>query len=566
MKRIFFPASALVLVLVACGAAHASAPRLAHVAARQHTIAPHTKTAAIRKAAQLLDEYVPPHGAVRLQRAPTGYHQPSDPGAGIFGKRVDRHRYWRVQASVQSIESSLQDRRLPGWGSGGTVSTGGTHGLLNTDATFAVPGFGGRSTGRLLSVYAVNAARGGGSLLRVDVVVVWKLPRSAREDLPAGVSEIDIHGPRAEAQITDTMQLRTIARWFDRLPLEEPRFIDPVGCPMLLDRSSFTFAFRGVHGGVLARARVPEISGICSAALYSIRGHGETPLLGGDIVYRVQQLIGASWIGPPDTLGLASERKGEATHGAAVLLHDFKPPPGSRRIRAPKGYGGVLRNSGPSGYGETVDLTRFYETDSALRPVVTDVKAHGPRGFTLNQSGVSPRPPWNQTLSFSSPAGHARPSNRWLNVTVDQLPKRTIVRVDAEALWIYPRSRTQMLPAGVRTIDVRAPKVSLQVTNPDEVGRIVRWFDELEVQQPGAGIPLCPLVAGPSVRMVFRSVGGVPLARAFLPATPASICSEDEFWIRGKLQTPLVDRTFGRSAFIYRVERLLGVRLGKGKQ
>src|SRR5581483_7597971 len=102
MKRLLLPTSALVLVLTACGAGHVSAPRVTHVAGRQHTLAPHTKSAAAKEAQALLAAFRPPHGAVPLQRLPAGYHWPlKDPGQGIYGKRVDRHRLWRVHDSVR---------------------------------------------------------------------------------------------------------------------------------------------------------------------------------------------------------------------------------------------------------------------------------------------------------------------------------------------------------------------------------------------------------------------------------------------------------------------------------
>ena len=77
---------------------------------------PDTKAAAGSMAEQLLDAFVPPRRARILRHGATRYHWPfHDPGAGLVGKRVDRHRIWVVHRSVASFEQSIEMNGRRGW-------------------------------------------------------------------------------------------------------------------------------------------------------------------------------------------------------------------------------------------------------------------------------------------------------------------------------------------------------------------------------------------------------------------------------------------------------------------
>jgi hypothetical protein len=510
------------------------------------------KARAAREAQRLLDAYVPPPGAVRLHVAPKG-NQLSQRGSwSLVGKRVERRRFWRVHAPVKAIEASLQDARLRGWGPPPAItSTAAKHGLASTNATFTALGFGGRATERLLSVTAVKA-RGGWSLLRVDVVVVWHLSAAERENLPAGVREIDIHGSRARAEVTDRGQVRTIVGWFDHLELYEPQFV--AYCPVMFDRGSFTFVFRGRHGSV-AKASVPESSGICSGASYSIRGRDQTPLIAGDFDYRVQQLLGANWIGPPDTLGRADRRRAEAAQKAAVLMRAFQPPPGAVRIHTPTGYGGALRNV-PTPLGEFAHDTRFWHVDAKPSDVVSSLQAHDvPDGFTAHCGS-------NEHAGSSQCELYA--GRRFLEYAVQRKSDGTsILRVDSEVVWVYPRSPREAVPKGVRGIDVTiqaGARVTRRVTDPAKVGRIVHWFDRLPIYPPGIGSPMCGVTTFSRVTLVFRSAAGARVADAQAPLGRSSMCDPIAFGIHGNPQTELVDNVHGKS-FASRLQHLLGLTL-----
>lgn len=155
--------------------------------------------------------------------------------------------------------------------------------------TYAKVGFGGRATGRVLTVVAVKSHRAGWSVLRADLVLVWRLSAAEREDLPAGVRDIEIRGTGGGVSVRDRDQVRTIVRWFDQSQISEAPF-SVFSCGVK-EQPSLTFIFRARHGTV-AKASVPEHSAACSATTYSIRGRPQAPLLAGEVDHRVQKLLG----------------------------------------------------------------------------------------------------------------------------------------------------------------------------------------------------------------------------------------------------------------------------------
>jgi hypothetical protein len=155
-----------------------------------------------------------------------------------------------------------------------------------------------------------------------------------------------------------------------------------------------------------------------------------------------------------------------------------------------------------------------------------------------------------------------------LSGAVVPLHHRTVLRVDAKAVWIYPRSTLEKVPATVRKITVDAPKmpwapkIHLTVTGREKVARIVRWFNALPVSPPGPS-PVCGIAAGADITLSFRAADGRSLARAKLPPIPAWICDSIAFTLGGKSQAPLADRdvTNKNASFVGRLQRLLGVHL-----
>jgi hypothetical protein len=262
----------------------------------------------------------------------------------------------------------------------------------------------------------------------------------------------------------------------------------------------------------------------------------------------------------PSVKEIAAAHERAAAHAAQQLLARAALPPGATPLRSrPSGWGGALLNSGPAPLAKVVDRVGFWQTSAGFTSVVALERAHAPAGFRLEDvSGPSPRPPRSQVVSFSAPLASHRPSSKLLTFTVVRLPRRTVIRVDAKAVWMYPRSPREVLPLGVRAVDVESPNTSLHVTDQPEVQKIVRWFDALPITPPGVAT-LCPLVAGPVVNLSFRSAGGALLATAAVPAG-AWVCDTIAFSIGGHRQTPLIDQLHGPT-FVDRLQALLGVQL-----
>ncbi len=252
-----------------------------------------------------------------------------------------------------------------------------------------------------------------------------------------------------------------------------------------------------------------------------------------------------------DVHALAKARKRAAQRKAKKLLREFALPAGAGPLRPRSVPDGLLAHSGLStpGSGKLAARHGFWQVPRPLSSVVAWVKRHPPSGLKLRSRARLPGTHPGAVLQFSF-------HKRRVAVTLVRLPGRTAVRVDAGAVWTYPRSSQEALPAGVTTIDIRSERATTHVTDSQKVAQIVDWFDALPVVQPGAHV-ICPLVAvALPVTFDFRSSGGALLARATAPAIgPSTQCAPVQFSIGGEKQTPLIGGTF-----VLRVENLLGVR------
>lgn len=258
----------------------------------------------------------------------------------------------------------------------------------------------------------------------------------------------------------------------------------------------------------------------------------------------------------PSVRAIAAQRRQAALREATRLLREFVPPPGARSVRKLPNYGGVLRRSGPGPLGEEVAVHRFWSVRKPLRAVIAFLRAHPLHGFEPSGSTWGSRKPHYLTLSSRRPE---REPALYLDVTSLGLPGHTLIRVDVQVEWTYPRSPSERVPAATREIDVRAPRVSIDVKSREKVARIVRWFDALPISPPGVAVP-CPLAVAPDVTLSFRDAHGDRLAQATLPPSFAWICNSIAFSIGDSRQSPLIDRPHDPS-FVRRLQQLLGVRL-----
>lgn len=255
----------------------------------------------------------------------------------------------------------------------------------------------------------------------------------------------------------------------------------------------------------------------------------------------------------PSLRAIAAARKRVASQKAQKLVYRVVLPRGARRIAQPPVM--ARGDTGVSVIHETAYRHAFWRVRASVETVYAFVKAHPLRTFTYYGGGGLYR-----SLDFDNRGAGVK--QRLLSVSLARVGDGTDIRVDAGVGWIYPRSPSEVVPAGVREIDIRDEHVARHVTDPVKVALILRWFGALNRAQPGA-IVSCLLILNSRATFVFRAARGARLATAGVPSEPADGCNSISFSIRGRRQTPLIDSTFDRYAFIHRVERLLGLRLPK---
>jgi hypothetical protein len=258
------------------------------------------RRAAVRDAKRLLAVAQLPPGAVPLFVEPPGddgllVNPPPEP----TGQIVDRHGWWRVSATFDSVIAFLGAHPPPGSESAGGSAIGG-HGVpSNQMMLYWFRAISGVVSMRVLTFHAV-ALRGGGTGVRIDAQETWILPRPVSEKVPSGVGEISVtsarpgSAPILSRTVSRPGKVRRIISLIDHLQIVQPWVYS---CPALLaGQPVVTFDFRAATGGrVLAQASVTDYrfeSGPCNAVSFSIAGHRMKPLIGGDFLSQVQRLLG----------------------------------------------------------------------------------------------------------------------------------------------------------------------------------------------------------------------------------------------------------------------------------
>ncbi|MDE3069918.1 MAG: hypothetical protein KGJ43_04240 [Acidobacteriota bacterium] len=267
-----------------CGVLHGCGEALA---ARYGPVAVNNERAARARAEALTDLLPLPRGARDVGSADVSATRIPHDLAPDSPEMIDAFRVWRAPGRPQAVIawiSSHPPRRAQGTG-WGTSGTGGT-----ITAWYRTFGFTAEAaTMRSAEVnVAVAHASGGGSVLRVDGVVSWRLPRPAAERIPAGVRSLSLalFDRRRHATVVRTITSpRSIAHVLALVEaLERPEeggvcagAAVPGGAPVVRAR----LLFRGPGGRPLARVEV--IEGACGSEVrMSIDGLAEPALEEGE--------------------------------------------------------------------------------------------------------------------------------------------------------------------------------------------------------------------------------------------------------------------------------------------
>jgi hypothetical protein len=265
----------------------------------------------------------------------------------------------------------------------------------------------------------------------------------------------------------------------------------------------------------------------------------------------------------------ASNRRA-AVRDAKRLLAGVAPPAGA-----------VLQSSGTKIGQHAPLLTAAFASAVAYSAwtvpedpasVLSFVESHLPSGSKVVGTGSGGPNPSSQSVIRSWPSVDDVLDVRWLEIDVASGSSGgTRLYAESQSQWVITRPRGEHIPAGVREVDVtsgwpgKPPFVSRQVTDRAEVHRLVRLFDSLGIEQPGA--INCPEEsAAPVVDIEFRS------GAASRVAADASVSSEANFsWpanVPGWSCFPVALTVGGRNwsplsgNVITPIERLLRVNLG----
>ena len=306
MKRLFLLTGAA-LVLSACGSSRhpiSGGPEIV----RMKPVSPTSlrySTASNRAFARhdvqvLLRIAVLPPGARRLMQVPTGaprWLRDRLARPGIPGGIASTQRLWLVHEPVKRVVAYVQRNARPRPRPELPFRSKTTNGVaFRASGEYLFPPTPGRSTSRWLYVAMLPLpgratavyAQAGDEWLRVS-------PRSAL--LPKEVRRIDVTSsyggrrPSVLVHVRDRFEVARIVAMMNGLG-RAPR--DVICLDQYVGGPEVTLSFRAADGRVLARAQVSDPggsgeSGACNPLQLTFRGRKAMPLIGADLLRRIQQ-------------------------------------------------------------------------------------------------------------------------------------------------------------------------------------------------------------------------------------------------------------------------------------
>jgi hypothetical protein len=280
-----------VMLAAGCGAVTAAPPATKSsatpAASGQPAGTPQQRAAA--DAREILGEFVPPPGAVRLATQPK---LPS--GSATVGldstTQVDDVEYWRVSgtaAALQAWEKAHISRSF----SGQDVVVGPP----DWSTMYTLPAVPGVLPMREMNVQFYDAG-GGGSVIMADAMVSWQPPRPSSEVIPASVAVVTIAeagqpvpGGPAPVTVTSAPVVRRLVALVNGLPVATVS--NDVPCPS--GGPGITLTFRAAVGGPAVAVAEP---GGCGALTLRLNGKDEPALQPPDsYTATVLKIAGLHW-------------------------------------------------------------------------------------------------------------------------------------------------------------------------------------------------------------------------------------------------------------------------------
>jgi hypothetical protein len=282
-------------------------------------------------------------------------------------------------------------------------------------------------------------------------------------------------------------------------------------------------------------------------------------------------------LAPSESAGPYSESAAQAD--AASLLAELPLPPGSSESSTEPAEDGSLLaypGFGPPATPNAVDEHAWWLVPLAPAEALAYICAHLPAG-TTRPASVGPGPsepnvPDNETAAFTLPG-----SAGTLVIRAVRLPGgSTALRVDAQLVWITPRSASETIPSGAYLMritvydtkgssrNLESRSLALLVRLPREtrslrqIKGVVALLNKLEVVQPG--LRKCPIELDHSgVELTFyASPGASPLAVAHIRSEG---CSGGVSLTIGGVAQPRLE---GGLSLIDQIGEVLGVNAAVG--
>jgi hypothetical protein len=215
------------------------------------------RQAAIRDSARLLAGVIPPLGAVVLsRRSAIGPQRRVPLLTTAFASALASER-WSVPGEPDVVLSYVESHLPPGSSLFNTGS-GGPHPSFQS-VVRSWPSVSGILDVRWLEI-EVAGQSSGGTELSAESQSQWVVARPAREDVPAGVTEVDVtkrlpgQPPQLSRRVTAPRTVRRLVALFDSLGIVQP---GEISCPGETVEPIVTVAFRAAATGrVLASATV----------------------------------------------------------------------------------------------------------------------------------------------------------------------------------------------------------------------------------------------------------------------------------------------------------------------
>jgi hypothetical protein len=170
---------------------------------------------------------------------------------------------------------------------------------LRPAGTYEFPPVPGHSWARWLNVDIVPLS-GGGTTVIALAGDAWIQPPPRSALLPATVRRIDVlsrighHRPNVLVHLRGRFEVGWIVSLLNGLGRADT--VRAACAAVLFGRPTVTLRFRAANGKVLARATVPDTlrsrrSGPCSPVRLTVRGRAAPPLIGADLLLRIQRLL-----------------------------------------------------------------------------------------------------------------------------------------------------------------------------------------------------------------------------------------------------------------------------------